>query len=143
APGVRTMVMLKAFGYGAGALELARLLAHEQVHYLGVAYADEGIELRQNGIRTPVMVMNPEPVPFEAMHRYRLEPEVYDPRTLNEAIRFAELSNEPLVVHIKLDTGMHRLGFGAAELTYLLDRLRQAPMLRVGSILSHLVASED
>jgi len=143
APGVRTMVMLKAFGYGAGALELARLLAHEQVHYLGVAYADEGIELRQNGIRTPVMVMNPEPVPFEAMHRYRLEPEVYDPPTLNEAIRFAELSNEPLVVHIKLDTGMHRLGFGAAELTYLLDRLRQAPMLRVGSILSHLVASED
>ncbi len=143
APGVRTMVMLKAFGYGAGAQELARLLVHEQVHYLGVAYADEGIELRQNGIRTPIMVMNPEPVPFEAIHRFRLEPEVYDLRSLNEAIRLSELADEPPVIHLKVDTGMHRLGFGTADMPALLERLRQAPALRVGSILSHLAASED
>lgn len=143
APGVRTMVMLKAFGYGAGAQELARLLVHEQVHYLGVAYADEGIELRQQGIRTPIMVMNPEPVPFEVIHRFRLEPEVYDLRSLNEAIRLSELADEPPVVHLKLDTGMHRLGFGSSDMPFLLERLRQAPGLRVGSILSHLAASED
>lgn len=143
APGVRVMAMAKAFGYGAGALELARLMAHERVDCLGVAYADEGVELRQAGIDLPIMVMNPEPVELGTLQRFDLEPEVYDARTLAEVVEFARLHPGALTVHIKLDTGMHRLGFGADDLPALLSALRQAPRLRVATIFSHLVASED
>jgi alanine racemase len=141
-PGVKTMAMVKAFGYGTGALELARLFAHEQVHYLGVAYADEGIELRQNGINLPILVMNPEPVPYETLHRFGLEAEVYDERSLREAAEHARLHPGAPPVHIKLDTGMHRLGFTEQELPTLLQLLAQAKGLRVASILSHLAGSE-
>ncbi|HPF67658.1 MAG TPA: alanine racemase, partial [Flavobacteriales bacterium] len=142
-PGTRLMAMVKAFGYGSGALELARLFAHERVDYLGVAYADEGIELRQNGIRTPVLVMNPEPVPLELLHRFRLEAEIYDRRTLEEAIHYhAQVSDAP-PVHLKIDTGMHRLGFTVDELPWLCEQLQHAPQLRVASIFSHLAAADD
>ena len=142
-PGVRTMAMVKAMGYGAGAGELARLLAHEQVHYLGVAYADEGVELRQNGVELPVLVMNPEPVPHEVLQRFRLEAEVYDMRSLAEAAHAAKhFSNAP-PVHIKLDTGMHRLGFTEQEMPALLRALVDVKELKVASILSHMVAGGD
>jgi alanine racemase len=137
------MAMVKAFGYGSGALELARLFAHEQVHYLGVAYADEGIELRQQGIQLPILVMNPEPVPFEVLDRYRLEAEVYDERSLRAAADHARLHPGAPPVHLKLDTGMHRLGFMPSELPQLLQLLGQSPHLRIASTLSHLAASED
>jgi Alr-MurF fusion protein len=140
--GVRAMAMVKAFGYGTGALELARLFAHEQVHYLGVAYADEGIELRQNGITLPILVMNPEPVPYETLHRFALEAEVYDDRSLREAAEHARLHPGAPPVHIKLDTGMHRLGFMEVDLPSLLALLGRSPELRVASILSHLAGSE-
>ena len=140
---VRTMAMVKAFGYGSGAVELARLFAHEQVHYLGVAYADEGIALRQQGIHLPILVMNPEPVPHDVLDRYRLEPEVYDERSLRDAAEHARLHPGAPPVHLKLDTGMHRLGFMASDLPRLLQLLREHPQLRVASILSHLAASED
>ena len=140
---VRTMAMVKAFGYGSGALELARLFEHERVHYLGVAYADEGIELRTHGITMPIMVMNPEPVDMGTLHRFRLEAEVYDARSLREAITAAQQMPDAPPVHIKLDTGMHRLGFEEHELHVLIDALRDQPQLKVASILSHLVASED
>lgn len=143
APGVRTMAMVKAFGYGSGALELARLFEHERVHYLGVAYADEGIELRSHGITMPIMVMNPEPVAMETLHRFRLEAEVYDLRSLEEALASAERMPDAPPVHIKLDTGMHRLGFTGSDLPGLLDALRDERALKVASILSHLVAGED
>lgn len=142
-PTVRVMAMVKAFGYGGGALELARLFAHEQVHYLGVAYADEGIELRQNGIRTPVMVMNPEPVPMDLLHRFRLEAVAYDHRSLEAAIHHAGAHGDPPPIHLKLDTGMHRLGFTDGSLALALERLRHSPFLRVASIFSHFAASED
>ncbi|HPF89156.1 MAG TPA: alanine racemase [Flavobacteriales bacterium] len=141
-PGTRTMAMVKAFGYGSGAVELARLLQHEQVHYLGVAYADEGIELRQQGISTPILVMNPEPVAMETLHRFDLEPEVYDAASLNAVLDHARAAGATPPIHIKLDTGMHRLGFQADEIPALLDALRDTPV-RVASVLSHLVASED
>lgn len=140
---VRTMAMIKAFGYGSGALELARLFAHEQVHYLGVAYVDEGIELRRNGIRTPILVMNPEPVPFEILYRHRLEAEVFDQRSLEEAARMVDRDPDSPPIHLKLDTGMHRLGFTVDDMPDLIEALRRAPGLKIGSILSHLVASED
>lgn len=143
APRVRTMAMVKAFGYGTGALELSRLFAHEQVNYLGVAYADEGIELRQNGITLPILVMNPEPVPVETLHRFQLEAEVYDERSLQEAIYFARQRADAPPLHIKLDTGMHRLGFTEHDLPGLLKMLGGEPPVRIASIFSHLVASED
>jgi alanine racemase len=142
-PDVRIMAMVKAFGYGSGALELARLFAHDRVHYLGVAYADEGIELRQHGIATPILVMNPEPVPMETLQRFDLEPEVYDARSLSDALGHAASAGNTPPVHIKLDTGMHRLGFTAADLPELLEALRGIRAPRVASILSHLAASED
>jgi alanine racemase len=142
-PEVKLMAMVKAFGYGSGALELARTMAHERVDYLGVAYADEGIELRQQGIDTPVLVMNPEPVPLGTLHRFRLEAEVYDRRSMEEAIAFATHTADEVRVHIKLDTGMHRLGFMHTELEWILSAMRNAGRLRVASILSHLAASED
>ncbi len=142
APGTKVMAMVKAFGYGSGALELARLFAHERVDYLGVAYADEGIELRQNGIHLPILVMNPEPVPLETLSRFNLETEVYDRRSLEEAIAFARERADAPAVHLKLDTGMHRLGFTEGELPELLGLLRNAKPLRVASILSHLAASD-
>lgn len=141
-PATRVMAMVKAAGYGTGAAELARLLEHERIHYLGVAYADEGIELRSQGITLPIMVMNPEPVAFDTLHRFDLEPEVYDLHSLTSAIDHAQSTDHRPVVHIKLDTGMHRLGFQPAELPALLAALREAP-LHVASILSHLSASED
>ena len=142
-PEVRIMGMVKAGGYGSSAVELARFLAHEQVAWLGVAYADEGIELRRQGIRTPVLVMNPEPVPMETLHRYALEAEVYDARSLKVAMDFAEHVPDAPAVHLKLDTGMHRLGFMRNEVPALLDALRGTKALRVASIFSHLAASED
>ncbi len=142
-PKVKLMAMVKAFGYGSGALELARIMAHERVDYLGVAYADEGIELRQQGIETPVLVMNPEPIPLETLHRFRLEAEVFDRRSMEEAIAFATHTADEVRVHLKLDTGMHRLGFMPAELEWILNTLRNAGQLQVSSILSHLAASED
>jgi len=141
-PRVRIMAMVKAFGYGSGAVELARLFAHERVDYLGVAYADEGIELRQRGIDLPILVMNPEPVPHETLHRSDLEAELYDQVSLHEAIDFARTLRKPLRVHLKLDTGMHRLGFMESELPALLSELKDAP-LKIMSIFSHLAASED
>ena len=139
---MKVMAMVKAFGYGSGAVELARLFAHERVDYLGVAYADEGIELRQHGIETPILVMNPEPVPFGTLHRFNLEAEVYDQRSLAAAVAYARSAPDAPPIHVKLDTGMHRLGFQPAELPDLLAALRSTP-LRVASILSHLAASED
>lgn len=142
-PTTKVMAMVKAFGYGGGAVELARLFAHEQVHYLGVAYADEGVELRQQGIRIPIMVMNPEPVPHGVLDRFRLEAEVYGMASLEAAEAHARGSSDAPPVHLKLDTGMRRLGFTAQELPGLLERLRLGTHLRFASILSHFAAAED
>ncbi|MCS7036018.1 MAG: bifunctional UDP-N-acetylmuramoyl-tripeptide:D-alanyl-D-alanine ligase/alanine racemase [Saprospiraceae bacterium] len=141
-PGTRLMVMVKAAGYGSGAVEMARSLAVHQVDYLGVAYADEGIELRQGAVRLPILVLNPEPASFDAMMRYHLEPEIYSLSLLDEIIH-AVGKHRALSVHLKLDTGMHRLGFTADDLPEALARLRQHPNLHVQSVFSHLVASDD
>jgi alanine racemase len=138
-PGVRTMVMVKATAYGAGSREVARLLEYLHVDYCCVAYADEGIELRQAGISAPIMVLNPEAGAFEQMRQHRLEPVVYHleqlrqipPETLSQGI------------HLSIDSGMHRLGFDQHEIAALLDYLRQHPKLNIKSIYTHLAASED
>ncbi|MCC6460682.1 MAG: bifunctional UDP-N-acetylmuramoyl-tripeptide:D-alanyl-D-alanine ligase/alanine racemase [Saprospiraceae bacterium] len=140
-PGTRMMVMVKAAGYGSGSAEIAKLLEFHQVDYLGVAYADEGIELRQAGVRLPVLVLNPEPASFDALFRYRLEPEVYSLSLLDELLAFAGKDKE-LAIHLKLDTGMHRLGFVPADIPLLCERLRRHPKVQVRTVFSHLAASD-
>ena len=139
--GVKMMVMVKAAGYGSGAAEVAKLLEFRHVDYLGVAYADEGIELRQAGITLPILVLNPESATFDVMYRYGLEPEVYSLAQLDELIQFAG-TDKILTIHLKLDTGMHRLGFEPAVIAPLTERLRDHPNLQVQSVFSHLAASD-
>ena len=141
APSTKLMVMVKAFAYGSGAVEIAGFLEHNGVDYLGVAYADEGVVLRNHGIRLPVLVMNPTPESYGLLVSYNLEPAVYALRQLNDLIQ--KLRGERLRIHIKLDTGMHRLGFEAQDMDQLLKLLKQNPQLEVSSIYSHLAASDE
>ena len=140
----KIMVMVKAFGYGNGSYEIAKLLAHQKVHYLGVAFADEGVELRKAGIKIPIIVMNPEPSTFSTLIAYHLEPEIY---SLTELKRFADevkkSENYQYPVHLKLNTGMNRLGFKQDDLQELTDYLNNTHYISVQSIFSHLAASDD
>lgn len=142
-PQTKIMVMVKAFGYGNGNVEIAKLLAHENVNYLGVAFADEGIALRKSGIKTPVMVMNPELNAFSAMIAYDLEPEIYSMKELNVFLKVAREKNcYNYPVHIKLDTGMHRHGFLTEDLSELAEMLKHTNVIEVKSIFSHLSSSD-
>jgi len=140
-PGTRMMVMVKAEGYGAGSAQVAKLLEFHHVDYLGVAYADEGIALREAGVNLPILVLNPEPASFDALRRFRLEPEVYSLELLDEIAAFST-AGKALSIHLKLDTGMHRLGFETEDIPALLEQLGGLPGLRVASVFSHLSASD-
>ena len=140
--GTKMMVMVKAAGYGSGSADVAKLLEFHRVDYLGVAYADEGVELRQAGVQTPILVLNPEQASFDALYRYNLEPEIYSLSLLRELCEYAG-NEKQLAIHLKLDTGMHRLGFEAASLPELLGILKANTNLRVRSIFSHLSASDN
>jgi Alr-MurF fusion protein len=146
-PGTKTMAMVKAFSYGSGSFEIANVLQFHRVDYLAVAYADEGVELRKAGIHLPIMVMSPEEQSLDTLLKYNLEPEIYNLHILNlleEAIVRNQTSIQQEVrIHIKLDTGMHRLGFAGGELEPLIERLKLNPDLHVQSVFSHLAASED
>ncbi|MDQ2792905.1 MAG: alanine racemase, partial [Bacteroidota bacterium] len=152
-PGTKLMVMVKAFAYGAGSYEVASLLEFQRADYLAVAYADEGIALREAGISLPIMVMNAAPDSFEILRRYRLEPEIYSFELLDEYVATfaaaapAEAPVSPLPVpkiHLKLDTGMRRLGFDEADLPALLGRLRaHAAHLPVTSLMTHLATADE
>ena len=141
----RLMAMVKAFSYGTGSVEVARILQFRKVDYLAVAIADEGIELRNAGIELPIVVMNPEEHSFEAMIENRLEPNIYRFSLLHsfdEALKKSAVNNFP--VHIKLDTGMKRLGFdSAAEIKQLIDYIQTRDTLFIKSVFSHLAVSED
>lgn len=141
--GTKVMVMVKAFSYGGAAFEIANLLQFHQTDYLAVAYVDEGIVLRENGIRTPILVLNPSPDSFEKMASYHLEPEIYSLRMLHQFLDASSHWTEVPPVHVKIDTGMHRLGFEANALDNLLQILMAHPHLRIASIFSHLAASDE
>ncbi len=142
-PETKIMVMVKAFGYGSGSYEIAKVLSHHNVDYLGVAFADEGIALRNAGITTPIMVMNPENSAFNAMTAYNLEPEIYSARELRAFIALARQKNlSGYPIHIKLDTGMHRLGFEENQLEELIGLLKNNNFVTVKSIFSHLSSSD-
>ncbi len=143
-PGTMMMAMVKAFAYGAGSSEIASLLEYHRVSYLGVAYADEGVELRDAGVTLPVMVMNPDPSASDLMIRYNLEPELFSFSSFNNFTETAlrnGLVNYP--VHIKVDTGMHRLGFMPEDVKALAEMIRTTECIRIISVFSHLAASEN
>jgi alanine racemase len=143
-PGVKLMAMVKAFSYGSGTFEIANLLQFNHVDYLAVAYADEGVGLRQAGITLPIMVMNPAFASFDKIAEYRLEPEIFSLNVLEEFLSFAKGKNlEHYPVHLKIDTGMHRLGFEAADMDLLCQILSSSKEIKVVSVLSHLVGSES
>jgi len=137
----KIMVMVKAFAYGSGSAEIAQLLQFHRVDYVAVAYADEGVALRQNGITLPIMVMNPARQTFDKLHQYHLEPEIYSHKILDEWLTFDQPYSLP--IHLKLDTGMHRLGFTADDLPHLLQKLQNQPQMRVATVFSHLVGSDE
>ncbi len=141
--GVKVMAMVKAFSYGSGSFEIANLLQYHKVDYLAVAYADEGIALRKAGITLPIMVMSPEPSAFEAIIKYKLEPEIYSASILKSFIHFLPEQEAGFKVHIKLDTGMRRLGFEKEDLPQLLELLQKTNKLKVETIFTHLVATDQ
>lgn len=143
-PQTKLMVMVKAFGYGSGGFEIAKLLEYHKADYLGVAFADEGIALKSAGITLPIMVLNPENTSFSAIIEHNLEPEIYSIKGLRAFLKIAEQKNlEQFPVHIKLDTGMHRLGFQENDLDELIATLKNTPSIKVKSILSHMATSDD
>lgn len=144
-PEVKLMCMVKAMGYGGGGSELGRTLQHLGVNYLAVAYADEGVELRQSQITTPIMVMSPEFDALDDIINYQLEPEIYSFKILEAFIqRLDKLGiSEPYPVHLKIDTGMHRLGFEPQMIDDLIKKLRLSKQIKVQSIFSHLSASDN
>ena len=143
-PGTRIMAMVKAFAYGAGPAEIAALLEYQQVSYLAVAIADEGVELRNTGVTIPIVIMNPDPYASDLIIKYSLEPELYSFSSLE---KFTEsVSRHGLIdypVHIKIDTGMHRLGFMPEDIDALANKIKNQECLRVVSVFSHLAASDD
>jgi alanine racemase len=142
-PETKMICMVKAFAYGAGSYEIAKTLQEHRVDYLAVAVADEGVELRKAGITTSIIVMDPELSAFKAMFDYKLEPEIYNFHLLDALIKVAEkegITNFP--VHIKIDTGMHRLGFEEKDIPQLIKRLKSQTALLPKSIFSHFVGSD-
>jgi len=142
-PGVKLMAMVKALSYGSGGFEIANLLQFHKVDYLAVAYADEGVELRRAGITLPILVLNPEEATFDVLLQFNLEPELYSFSILSTFEKYLQqsgLNNYP--VHIKLDTGMHRLGFEAKDLPALVGLLQATTVFKVQSVFSHFAASD-
>lgn len=143
-PSTKMMAMVKAYSYGLGGYEIAEFLQHHHIDYLGVAYADEGVDLRKNGITTPIMVMNPEQHSYSSIIDFNLEPEIYSFRVLklfHEQLLAKGIQQE-YPIHIKLETGMHRLGFKADELNELMELLKTMNV-SVKSVFSHLSSSDD
>ncbi len=142
--GVKVMAMVKASGYGSGSAEIANVLQYYKADYLAVAYVDEGVDLRKANIRLPVMVMNVDEEAFESVIQYNLEPEIYSINIFKSFDRFLDKQGlQYYPVHIKIDTGMHRLGFGEDDIETLISLLKSSNRMAIKSVFSHLAASED
>ncbi|MEA3494512.1 MAG: bifunctional UDP-N-acetylmuramoyl-tripeptide:D-alanyl-D-alanine ligase/alanine racemase, partial [Bacteroidota bacterium] len=144
-PKTKVMAMVKAFSYGSGSYEIANILQFHNVDYLAVAYADEGAELRDSGITIPIMVMNPEKDSFKLMFDKNLEPEIYNFLTLNELIDEYNKNDvkSKINIHLKFDTGMHRLGFEENELINLYEILNKNSFINVKSVFTHLTSTDN
>ncbi|MEO6683703.1 MAG: bifunctional UDP-N-acetylmuramoyl-tripeptide:D-alanyl-D-alanine ligase/alanine racemase [Ginsengibacter sp.] len=143
-PATKIMAMVKAFSYGTGSHEIASVLEYNKVDYLAVAYADEGVELRKAGISLPIMVMNIDETTFEAIVNHNLEPEIFSFRILHAFEHYLQVNDiEKYPVHLKIDTGMHRLGFLEHEIDELSSLLNLNKFIQVNSVFTHLAASDE
>ena len=143
-PDTKVMAMVKAFAYGSGGAEIAGVLQYHKVDYLGVAYADEGVELRKAGINLPIMVMNPEPYAFETIIEHNLEPELYSFElfySFDNFLRQEAIQHYP--VHLEIETGMNRLGFSIHEIENLAQVLKDISTVKIQSVFTHFAASEE
>ena len=139
----RLVAMVKASSYGAGDREIAQMLCKQGVDYLAVAFADEGVELRESGVTMPIVVLNADDQSFDTMVAWHLEPEIYSFESL-DSFAAAARAESGYPVHLKFDTGMHRLGFAEADIPKLLERLeRYSDTIRVASIFTHLSVADD
>lgn len=146
-PSTKIIVMVKAFAYGLGLSKISEVLSGENVDYLAVAYTDEAVELRKAGYQKPLLVFNPEPHCFDNIIRYHIEPEIYSLDILQAFIdtinnNAAYQMAAPFPIHIKLDTGMHRLGFMPYEVPELIEKVKASGKLNIKSVFTHLVAAE-
>ncbi|MBS1738681.1 MAG: bifunctional UDP-N-acetylmuramoyl-tripeptide:D-alanyl-D-alanine ligase/alanine racemase [Bacteroidetes bacterium] len=143
-PTTKIMVMVKAFAYGSGSNEVASVLQFHKADYLGVAYADEGVALRESGITLPIMVMNVDESVFNILIKYQLEPEIFSISLMEKYISFlhsAQLFEQP--IHVKIDTGMHRLGLMPNEVKAFCKLIENQKSVKIKSVFSHLAASDD
>lgn len=141
-PETKIMAMVKAFSYGLGTYEIAKLLENNKIDYLGVANIYEGIELRKAGIKLPIMVMKPEIESFDLVIEHKLTPVIFSVHALKTLIQTLD-PNNPFTISLKLDTGMHRLGFDEKEMPELLLILKASPFLKIESVFSHLAATDE
>jgi alanine racemase len=140
----KLLVVIKAFGYGSDSIAIGKILEKEKVDYLAVVYTDEGVTLRKAGIKAPILVLHPQIENFETLIHHNLEPNLYNFRSLHAFLKIAQhknLKNYP--VHIKLNTGMNRLGFNESDLQNLTEIIRNDSSIKIISFYSHLAASED
>jgi Alr-MurF fusion protein len=142
-PSTKIMAMVKAFSYGTGGFEIARLLEFHKVDYLAVAYIDEGVSLRKSGIRLPIVVMNPEENALALLIEWQLEPVIFSFRGLSSLLRILKLEAiHHFPIHLELETGLNRLGFSSEQIPELSEQLNGSTF-RVQSVFSHLAASEE
>ena len=141
-PGI--IAVIKGFGYGTDDTVLAKLYAEEGVNYLAVAYVEEGIQLRDAGVKGQIMVLNPDPSTFDMMGEYRLEPSLISMGHLDEYLAWVDRSGADLEpVHLNFNTGMHRLGFAENEIVAVADALKKVPGIKLGTVYTHLASTEN
>ena len=138
------IAVVKGFGYGTNAPALAKLLEDEGVDYLAVAYVEEGVRLRDVGINTPILVMNPDAMTFDALEEYHLEPTIVSLGQLKNYLVWWENSEKkPLPIHLNFDSGMHRLGFNLKELDEVVKILLSTKNIKIGTVYTHLAGAES
>lgn len=143
-PGTKLMAMIKANSYGTGSFEIAQTLEHQKIDYLGVAYADEGVELRKAGITLPIMVMNPEQSSYSSIIDFKLEPEIYSLRVLDLFVQTLKEKSitEAYPIHLKIDSGMNRLGFRREQIEELIQKLKSEKSVVIKSVFTHLATAD-
>ena len=142
-PKTKVMVMVKAFAYGGGAVEIANQIQTMGANYLGVAFSDEGVALRKQGIKLPIMVLNAMQESFGLCVEYDLEPVVFSPEFFESLATWCLIHQKKMRIHLDMDTGMHRLGFEKNQLDLLKGLIQSNPQLEIASIYTHLVGADE
>lgn len=144
AKGTKALAVVKAFAYGLEAETIALTLEKEKVDYFGVAYSDEGVRLRNTGVKTPILVLNAQVENYSSLIAYNLEPNIYSLHNLNEFIKVVNAHNiKEYPIHLKFNSGLNRLGFNLNEVSDVIKLINKNPQVKVSSVFSHIAASED